>query len=86
MFPNDPDVFGKRYIYDCVLQCAKYCLESTKFVCQSFSYNSNTRECFLSAVNSKSHKTKPARHETFYELAPQHGMGVFDVYLAECIN
>lgn len=51
--------------------CAKYCLESSRFVCQSFSFSTRTRECLLSHHNSETENMKVSRREHLFELRSQ---------------
>ncbi|KAK3090315.1 hypothetical protein FSP39_010872, partial [Pinctada imbricata] len=56
--------------------CARYCVESTTFVCRSFGYVIGGRECFLSDLNSESPNAKIRSSSRFdlYELKTQmHG-------------
>ena len=56
-----------------LFQCARYCLESTDFVCRSFGYKIGERECFLSDKNSNSPgaNRKFSAEYDLYELISQ---------------
>ncbi|KAL4241093.1 Neurotrypsin [Mactra antiquata] len=51
--------------------CAKYCFDSTNFVCKSFSFNPETRECKLSDQNTENIDFRSSRRENIFELISQ---------------
>lgn len=51
--------------------CARYCVNSKRFVCVAFSFSPRTRECLISLHNSETGQFKFSRREDLYELISQ---------------
>lgn len=71
-------IFLRRsYLIICsFFQCARYCAQSTRFICRSFHYLIGKRECFLSSLN-RERVTSRGNYSSaydYYELKSQISM------------